>query len=364
MSTRIDTILESVKSYLESSSGSIPDTSPHSILEMSIVLSELHKHKEELESQHDELVRARESAEKSSLKYKALYDNAPIGYLTLDSYGKIVETNPKSIELLSCKSATDIIGRKFTLYLAEDSRVGFNHCFSLKDHSSANLFIRGDCLTTKVVKVQMYWVDSQCILSLTDLSELHQVQSLALYDPLTNLANKRLLEDRLLQALSYSSRTKSYLAVIVMDLDNFKPINDTYGHLAGDYVLKDLSLRLQHQIRESDTIARFGGDEFVAVLSLTIDKAQSIEYAKNVAEKIRAALELPVALSANVGSSTISCTASIGVCVEQNHDNTSEDLISMADKAMYTSKKLGGNIVSVYTPKRKRALHSQGELKC
>ncbi len=113
-----------------------------------------------------------------------------------------------------------------------------------------------------------------------------QVRQLAFYDPLTMLANRHLLNDRLSQAMAASKRKAFYGALMFLDLDNFKPINDIHGHTAGDLLLIEVAQRLQKCVREMDTVARFGGDEFIIVLSeLTTDETESYKQAQLIAEK-------------------------------------------------------------------------------
>lgn len=117
-------------------------------------------------------------------------------------------------------------------------------------------------------------------------------------DPLTNLPNRRLLDDRLRQSLAVSKRSGNYGAVIVLDLDNFKTLNDLHGHDVGDLLLREVARRLVECVREKDTVARFGGDEFVVILDeLSTGKLVSIGQATDVAEKIRNSLSAPYLLN-------------------------------------------------------------------
>ncbi len=181
-----------------------------------------------------------------------------------------------------------------------------------------------------------------------------QVSQLAFYDTLTNLPNRRLLNDRLGQAMAASSRSGCYGALMFLDLDNFKPLNDTHGHVAGDLLLVEVADRLKNCIREMDTVARFGGDEFVVILNeLTTDKAESTTQTASVAEKIRTVLAKHYSLSLHYGESasiTIlhHCTVSIGVAVFQNHKISADDVLRSADTAMYQAKEAGRNQICFY----------------
>lgn len=173
-----------------------------------------------------------------------------------------------------------------------------------------------------------------------------KVRDIAYLDPLTRLPNRRLLEDRLAQAVSLARRTQSFGALMVLDLDNFKPLNDRYGHAAGDMLLQEASRRLQANLRAVDTAARIGGDEFVVVLSgLHIEEPLARLQAQAVAEKIRAALAAPYCLPAGEAGDDIehSCSASIGVALFQGGHG--RDIIKTADSAMYQAKESGRNRV-------------------
>ncbi len=181
-----------------------------------------------------------------------------------------------------------------------------------------------------------------------------KIHNMAFYDALTQLPNRRLLEDRLAQTIAASKRSGFYGALLFLDLDNFKPLNDTHGHGAGDLLLVEVSRRINSCVREVDTVARFGGDEFVVVLSvLDADKDKSTIQASIVAEKIRAALSEPYVLNIrNEGEADASiehhCTSSIGVVLFINHEARSEHILKCADIAMYQAKEAGRNSIRFY----------------
>jgi diguanylate cyclase (GGDEF)-like protein len=185
---------------------------------------------------------------------------------------------------------------------------------------------------------------------------LNNVWELAFHDALTNLPNRRLLNDRMAQAMALSQRNTFFGAVMFLDLDNFKPLNDVHGHEVGDVLLAEVAKRLQHCVRGVDTVARFGGDEFVVLLStLAIDESESVERAAKVAEKIRDALAEPYSLTIEQEDTTPlhvehRCTASIGVTLFQGHDAPTSDVIKWADAAMYGAKDAGRNRVQFYKP--------------
>jgi diguanylate cyclase (GGDEF)-like protein len=184
-----------------------------------------------------------------------------------------------------------------------------------------------------------------------------QVRQLAFYDPLTHLPNRRLLNDRLSQALLASKRSAFYGALMFMDLDNFKALNDKHGHSAGDLLLVEVARRLKCCVREIDTVARFGGDEFVVLLGeLALSPQESMAQAGVIAEKIRLALAEPYALNmAREGADTVSlkhrCTASIGVTLFIDGDANLDGILMRADVAMYEAKAQGRNRVQFHATK-------------
>ena len=174
----------------------------------------------------------------------------------------------------------------------------------------------------------------------TDITEHKQVEArmlhLAQHDPLTDLPNRLLFQDRLQQAMARSARTGSPLAVIVIDLDKFKEINDRAGHRVGDLVLKALARRLRTGLRDTDTVARFGGDEFAIVLpDLT-----SVAAAVRIAEKMQSRIETPLKLDDDY----IDLRASFGIAIYPANATDAESLLQYADLAMYEAKSAGGGL--------------------
>ena len=181
-----------------------------------------------------------------------------------------------------------------------------------------------------------------------------QIKSLAFYDTLTQLPNRRMFDDRLNQAMAASKRSGRYGALMFLDMDNFKPLNDRYGHSAGDLLLKEVSRRIISCVREMDTVSRFGGDEFVVMLTeLDIDKKSSIAQTGIVAEKIRAILARPYRLvlqQEGNAEKTIEyrCSSSIGVVMFIDHEYRPADLVKRADMVMYQAKESGRNQVRFF----------------
>ncbi|MFZ4481432.1 MAG: PAS domain S-box protein [Rhodoferax sp.] len=175
-----------------------------------------------------------------------------------------------------------------------------------------------------------------------------QIHNLAFYDPLTDLPNRRLLMDRLEQAMSTSARRQRNSALLFVDLDNFKTLNDTLGHLQGDLLLEQVARRLSSCVREGDTVARLGGDEFVVMLEdLSATEIETATLARNVSAKILAALSQPYRLGADEHRST----PSIGVALFGAETQASADTpLKYAELAMFKAKGAGGNAVSFFDP--------------
>ena len=191
-----------------------------------------------------------------------------------------------------------------------------------------------------------------CFIDITERKRLEdQVRQLAFHDVLTQLPNRRLLMDRLQQAMAASKRSARYAAIMFIDLDNFKPLNDAHGHDVGDLLLVEVAARLRRGVREIDTVARFGGDEFVLLLGdLEVERESSRAQAHGIAEKVRLALCEPYLLTvghAGHGESTVThrCSASIGVALFLDHQGSAEEVLKQADDAMYLAKEDGRNRV-------------------
>ena len=201
------------------------------------------------------------------------------------------------------------------------------------------------------------------VATLTDISQRKaaedKIQSLAFYDPLTRLPNRLLLIDRLQQALATSTRNDHTGALLFIDLDNFKILNDTLGHDKGDLLLQQVAKRLSACVRESDSIARLGGDEFVLVLTdLSEDATEAATQAEAVGEKILAALNQPYDLAGYEYHNT----PSIGVTLFADHQNSVDELMKYADLAMYEAKKAGRNTLRFFDPQMQATISARALL--
>ncbi|MCX7176299.1 MAG: EAL domain-containing protein [Proteobacteria bacterium] len=201
------------------------------------------------------------------------------------------------------------------------------------------------------------------VATLTDITSRKaaedEINNLAFYDPLTRLPNRRLLLDRVKQALASSARNKRYGALLFIDLDNFKTLNDTLGHDIGDLLLQQVSQRLVTCVREGDTVSRLGGDEFVVMLEdLSEHPHEAVAQAKSVGEKIIAALNQTFQLASHAYHST----PSIGVTLFADHLETIDELLKRADLAMYQAKAAGRNTLRFFDPKMQAEVMIRAEL--
>jgi diguanylate cyclase (GGDEF)-like protein/PAS domain S-box-containing protein len=186
-----------------------------------------------------------------------------------------------------------------------------------------------------------------------------EIHRLAYYDSLTMLPNRRLLLDRLKQVLAVSARNGRHGALLFLDMDHFKTINDTQGHAMGDQLLIEVSRRLQASVREGDSVSRLGGDEFVVVLEdLDSDVKEAASQTETVAEKIRLELDKPFLLNEFECLSSVS----IGISLFRGHQESAESLLQHADVAMYQAKMAGRNAIRFFDPQMQTALDMRASM--
>jgi diguanylate cyclase (GGDEF)-like protein/PAS domain S-box-containing protein len=193
----------------------------------------------------------------------------------------------------------------------------------------------GDVRYTSKDKSLLQFVSSQIASAIVRKQTDTWLQHIARHDPLTDLPNRTLIHDRLQQALARARRERQRLALLYIDLDGFKRVNDSFGHTLGDQLLQDVAQRIRRCVRASDTVGRIGGDEFVVLLH---DIAHP-GHATAIADQIRAALDQPFDLVAQ----TLRISSSIGIATFPEHGDDGKQLIRHADEAMYAAKKNGGN---------------------
>jgi diguanylate cyclase (GGDEF)-like protein/PAS domain S-box-containing protein len=197
----------------------------------------------------------------------------------------------------------------------------------------------------RFVEIHMSVYGDRCLVVFNDLTQHHadevELARIANYDILTNLPNRRLLTDRMEQAIARSRRKDRLLAVCYLDLDEFKPVNDLHGHEAGDKVLVDAAARMGEAIRAEDTAARLGGDEFVLLLA----DIESRDECESVLARVMSSLAMPFVLKENV---SVTLSASIGVALFPEGGETPDELMRNADQAMYAAKRAGRNRISYF----------------
>jgi diguanylate cyclase (GGDEF)-like protein/PAS domain S-box-containing protein len=207
-------------------------------------------------------------------------------------------------------------------------------------------------------KVVTNYVSTLTDITLTKAAE-DEIKNLAFYDPLTRLPNRRLLLDRLRHALASIVRSGRSGALLFIDLDNFKSLNDTHGHAIGDLLLKQVAIRLGSCVREGDTVARLGGDEFVVMLEeLSKDTLEAGEQTELVGNKILISLNQPYQLASHEHHST----PSIGVTLFNDNYQSIDELMKQADIAMYQSKKAGRNTLHFFDPKMQEIIDTRATL--
>lgn len=303
----------------------------------------------------EDISHQKESAERLRLA-ASVFTNAREGILITDPNGKILEVNEMFTRITGYTREEALGGNPRMLKSGLQSSEFYSAMWnSLLEEGSwsgelwnrnKNGDVYAETLTINAVQNAEGKV-LQYVALFSDVTELkeheRQLDHVIHYDLLTSLPNRALLADRLRQAMSLPSLKDRLLAVAYLDLDNFREINDRYGHSAGDRLLTSLAFNMKCALRKGDTLARLGGDEFVAVLLDLNDVEASIPVLNRLLE---AAAE-PV----QVGDSSLHLTASVGVAFYAQKDNADADsLLRQADQAMYQAKLTGGNRYHIYDP--------------
>ncbi|MBR2515075.1 MAG: EAL domain-containing protein [Halomonas sp.] len=201
------------------------------------------------------------------------------------------------------------------------------------------------------------------VATLSDITERKaaekEIHKLAFYDPLTGLANRRLFMDRLEATMKTRPRNPHHGALLFIDLDNFKQVNDTLGHYAGDQLLQQMATQLQAVLRETDTLARLGGDEFAVVIdTLNEDAEQTALLAEGIAQKLLVAIRRPVLLR----DETVMVTGSIGITVVDGSAPSVDDYLQQADMALFQAKEAGRDTLSFFDPAMQSELVQRARL--
>jgi diguanylate cyclase (GGDEF)-like protein/PAS domain S-box-containing protein len=303
---------------------------------------------EDLESMRNGLIRsAREIATREE-RHRAVLEHAAEGIMTLNAEGLIESFNAAAERIFGCADA-EVIGTPFTRFFSavEASRVTRPDGLP-RIASGVTLTVRREGEGSIPVQLSIgafrHGEEKLFTVVVQDISERMQYEEklarLAYYDPLTGLPNRRLFHDRLAQALARAQRNERLLGILFFDLDHFKDINDTLGHLLGDLLLQSAARRLMEVVRKDDTVARLGGDEFTVVLN----DISNVEDAVGVAKKVLSLFAEPF----QVGGQEVFVSTSIGITIYPFDDSDIENLIKNADTAMYRAKALGRNNYQLY----------------
>ncbi|HEX5363200.1 MAG TPA: diguanylate cyclase, partial [Gallionella sp.] len=312
-------------------------------------------------------------AEKKELRVARSYteqivSNMPIGFIVLDAHGQIRLVNRAVLHMFELDDDEAWRNRSLGDYLGSsdlDTKVSQvvssrKHCnefgFERKIDNKQRAFLAD-------ISLAQMGDEHVVLLMIQDITRRKQseeaVHRLAFYDSLTQLPNRRLLQERLRQSMSTSARSGMHGALMFIDMDNFKTLNDTQGHDVGDLLLKEVAHRLMRNVREGDTVARLGGDEFVVALeSLSANSHEAANHSETIAEKIRAELNQPYRLNGIEHHSS----PSIGISLFRGHQNSLDEVLKQADLAMYQAKASGRNMVCFFDPAMQTEMELRAEL--
>ncbi|MBK9625890.1 MAG: EAL domain-containing protein [Rhodocyclaceae bacterium] len=288
------------------------------------------------------------------------FDQAPLGVIDWDLERRVLRWNPAA-ETIFGYTAAEAIGRPAMFIVPKSAQaaiaaLGTALLSGQGGGRSSNENVRQDgqiiqCEWYNAALRDMNGVVVGATSLVADITARKkaedEIQSLAFHDSLTQLPNRRLLLDRLKHAVASSTRSERYTALMFIDLDKFKALNDHHGHDVGDLLLKEVAQRLNSCVRDVDTVARLGGDEFIVMLEALSEKLDEAgAQAEVIGRKILAALSAPYELDGNNHRSS----SSIGVTLFKNFDGSADDLLKRADLAMYQAKAAGRNTLSFFDP--------------
>ncbi len=324
----------------------------------------------ELEETRQAMEKITRTLRESENRHRLLVENSPVSIYEIDLVGRVTAMNRAGLLMWGFKEECEVQGSLcLDAVSAKDrGRIGNLLAKAYAGERSDFEFDTeggdGKIFKSCFVPIRNKQGVIEKLMGITeDITERkraeEQVRKLAFYDTLTELPNRRLLIDRLGQAMAAGQRSRCYGAVMFLDLDNFKSLNDSHGHDVGDLLLIEVADRIAGCLRDSDTVARFGGDEFVVMLSeLDMNEQQAAEKAGIVAEKIRVVIAEPFLLACRKEGTEITvehhCTSSIGIVLFLGHEEAREDILKWADMAMYQAKASGRNASRFY--------HAQSDL--
>lgn len=320
----------------------------------------LEREKQRLEElahkQHEELKGLNASLQASEEKFRAIFESSADAIMLLSREG-FIDCNQSTLAMFGLESRQEFITSPLSTFSppyqpdGRDSNLVSNANIKLAFRQGRERFEwvycrkNGEIFSAEVLLSAFNYAGKKVLqATVRDITERKAAEEciihMAQFDALTDLPNRVLFTGRLQQALATAKRNKKYLALMFLDLDKFKPINDTFGHAIGDLLLKEAARRIQGCMRESDIVARIGGDEFIGLLP-TIEHEQD---ATMVAEKICHVLSQSFELAGH----SMHISSSIGIAVYPEHGRDEKSLIKNADIAMYHAKRNGRNNVQLY----------------
>jgi diguanylate cyclase (GGDEF)-like protein/PAS domain S-box-containing protein len=307
----------------------------------------------ELENKNIALIESEE-------KFRLISNVAKDGIAIIGKEGQIVYWNPAAEKIFGYE-ANEVAGKDLHTLLApirfrDEAHIGFER---FREYGVGNLV--GKTIETLALRkngdefpvelsISAFWFQHSwhamgIMRDITERKALDdQIKHLAHFDTLTNLPNRTMFTISFQQAIAIAKRDKVRIALLFIDLDEFKPVNDKYGHSMGDTLLVEVAKRINESLRESDTVARMGGDEFVVLLPII-----EAEYDSTiVAEKIRIALDKPFEITGNL----LHISSSIGIAIYPEHGRDWDELSKNADAAMYHAKESGRNVVKMFSTEK------------
>lgn len=300
---------------------------------------------------------AHSALELSELRYRTIFRTSldAIDIRRLDN-GLFIEVNQAFAEVMGYQPS-EVIGRtssELGVWVDLDQRqriIDLLHAKSVCRNVETQFRTKSGKIFWGVISSSLIEIDGiECVLSVTrDISEAktaeEKIRNLAFYDPLTGLVNRHLLHDRLCKLTTAAARSAQQHALLFVDLDNFKPLNDTFGHDLGDLLLQQAASRLLACVRKTDTVARLGGDEFIVILENLCENPREARIpASSVGEKILASIGAPYTLEDHEWR----CTASVGIALFGEREITPNVVMQRADKAMYLAKAAGRNTLRFF----------------
>jgi len=297
--------------------------------------------------------------------HRLLVENSPVSIHEIDMEGRVTSMNRAGLLMRGVKEERAVQGTFYLDAVSPEDRERIEEMLGRAYAGETSHFEfkasgpQGKVYKSCFVPIKNKNGSLEKLMGITeDITERkkaeEQVRKLAFYDTLTQLPNRRLLTDRLGRAMAAGKRSGRFGALMFLDLDKFKSLNDTHGHEMGDLLLIEVANRITRCLREMDTVARFGGDEFVVMLTdLDVNRNQAVEKAGIVAEKIRVTLAEPYLLR-RVQEGDVAmvvehhCTSSIGVVLFLGQADSLEDILKWADMAMYQAKADGRNQVRFF----------------